>query len=268
MRPFLLCLYFTLAASFFSCDRNNNFVMMAPEEDAALGKQLSEEILSKPAEYPVLDPGDYPESYAYLNNIINTIMAGGEVVYEEEFPWKVFIIKDDNTLNAFATPGGYIFVYTGLIKFLEKESDLAGILGHEIAHADLRHASRQIQKAQGLSFVLSLILGENSNGLSEIAAQLAGQLAGLQFSREYEQEADARSVDYLADTPYPCSSAASFFIKLQQEKDQGRIPTFLSTHPSPDNRVAEIMARSKQLGCDSTASPSPEAYQQFQNSLP
>ena len=242
--------------------------MMAPEEDAALGKQLSEEILRKPSEFKVLNPNDYPESYAYLNGIVKTILESGEVVYKEEFPWKVYIIEDDNTLNAFATPGGYIFVYTGLIKFLEKESDLAGILGHEIAHADLRHASRQIQKAQGLNFVLSLILGENSNGLSEIAAQLAGQLAGLQFSREYEQEADARSVDYLSSTPYPCSAAASFFIKLQEEKEQGRIPTFLSTHPSPDNRIAEILARSKQLGCDTSITPASEAYQDFKNSLP
>ncbi|WP_017730833.1 M48 family metalloprotease [Nafulsella turpanensis] len=267
MRHFLLSLFIPLAITLSSCDRNNNFVMMAPEEDAALGKQLSEQILSQPEQYQVLDPDEYPESYAYLRNIVQTILESGEVVYKEEFPWKVYIVKDDQTLNAFATPGGYIFVYTGLIKFLEKESDLAGVIGHEIAHADLRHASRQIQKAQGLNFVLSLILGENNNALGEIAAQLAGHLAGLQFSREYEQEADARSVEYLAQTSYPCSAAASFFQKLQQEEKQGRTPTFLSTHPSPENRVKEILAHSQQLGCDTTSTSS-GAYQEFQNSLP
>lgn len=251
----------------FSCDRNNNLNLIDPAEDVVLGKQLSEEILDQPQKFPVLDPLAYPESYAYLQNMVNTILEGGEVVYRDEFAWKVFIIKDDNTLNAFATPGGYIYVYTGLIKYLDTEGDLAGVLGHEIAHADLRHASRQLQKAHGLNLILSLLVGDEGNLAGEIVAQLAGQLAGLRFSREYEKEADARSVDYLAKTQYPCNAAGSFFRKLQEEEGDGRIPAFLSTHPHPENRVREIEKRSEKIGCD-TSLQSNGNYQAFQKSLP
>ena len=251
-----------------SCDRNNNINLIDPEEDVILGKQLSEEILNSPEKFPVLDPLRFPESYAYIQNMVNTILESGEVSYREEFPWKVYIIKDDNTLNAFATPGGYIYVYTGLIKYLETEGDLAGVLGHEIAHADLRHSSRQLQKAHGLNIILSLLVGgDNESIISQIVAQFAGQLAGLRFSREYEKEADARSVDYLAQTPYPCNGAGMFFKKLEQEENGSRVPAFLSTHPNPENRVKEIEKRSKLLGCDTTQT-NPSHYQQFQRTLP
>ncbi len=266
-----LLIYITVAFTFFafsSCDRNNNVNFIDPAEDVVLGQQLSEEILKNREQFPVLNPEQYPQSYAYLRDMVKTILEGGEVAYREEFPWKIYIIKDDNTLNAFATPGGYIYVYTGLIKFLETEGDLAGVLGHEIAHADLRHASRQLQKAHGLNFVLNLLTGGDSRNIAgEIVAQLAGQLAGLQFSREYEKEADARSVDYLAHTPYPCNGAAMFFQKMEEQEKGGRVPSFLSTHPHPENRIKEIEKRSRKLGCSTEPSAS-SPYQQFKNTLP
>lgn len=269
MRAYFFCILLLGTGLFSACDRNNNFSVIDPSEDVVLGKQLTQQILEDPQQFPVLDPKRHPESYHYLQNMVNSIVESGELAYREEFAWKVFIIQNDETLNAFATPGGYIFVYTGLIKYLDKEADLAGVLGHEIAHADLRHGTRQLQKAHGVNFVLSLLVGgEDGNVLAEIAAQLAGQLAGLKFSREYEEEADARSVDYLSHTSYPCNAVASFFEKLEEEEEKrGRVPTFLSTHPQPDNRVKKIRSKSEKLGClgeiEETAS-----YQAFQRSLP
>ena len=269
MRTQLFCLLLLSILFFSSCDRNRNFSVIDPSEDVVLGKQLTQQVLEDPTQFPVLDPERHPESYRYLQKMVNEIVESGEVAYREEFAWKVFIIRNDEVLNAFATPGGYIFVYTGLIKYLEQEADLAGVLGHEIAHADLRHGTRQLQKTYGINFVLNLVLGgEDRNVLGEIAAQLAGQLAGLKFSREYEEEADARSVDYLAHTSYPCNAVASFFEKLEEEEEEhGRVPTFLSTHPQPENRVKKIRARSRKLGCEGDIEQT-ATYQAFQNSLP
>ena len=266
MKKLFLPLFLLL--TLFSCDRNNNVNLIDPAEDVVLGRQLAEEVMRNPEQFPVLDPEAYPKSYAYLQNMVNTILESGEVVYRDDFAWKVHIIKDDSTLNAFATPGGYIYVYTGLIKYLDTEGDLAGVIGHEIAHADLRHSSRQLQKAYGLNMVLSLFVGEGERSmLKEVLAGLAGQFAGLKFSRDYEKEADARSVDYLANTPYPCNAAANFFRKLEQEEKVGRTPAFFSTHPHPENRVKEIDRRSQRVGCDT--SPSTDgSYQAFQRSLP
>ena len=96
----------------FSCDRNNNVNMVDPQEDVVLGKQLAEEVLSNPEQFPVLDPQAYPQSYAYIQNMVNNILESGEVAYRDTFAWKVYIIHDDKTLNAFATPGNISFIST------------------------------------------------------------------------------------------------------------------------------------------------------------
>ena len=265
MKTFLP-LYLLLVLLLWGCDRNQNVNLFNPEQDVALGKQINEEILSKGNEFPVLDPKRYPQTYEYLNGIVNKILESGEVNYRDDFAWQVYIINDDKTLNAFATPGGYIYVYSGLIKYLDREDDLAGVLGHEIAHADLRHSTRQLQKIYGLNMLLSLALGEGS-GLEQVMGQIVGNITALSFSREYEREADARSVDYLAGTDYECDAAKSFFIKLNEMEERGQVPTFLSTHPNPERRIQSIEARSQKIGCN-TQPLDPQSYQAFKRSLP
>ncbi len=146
--------------------------------------------------------------------------------------------------NAFATPGGHIYVFSGLVKFLEDENQLAGVLGHEIAHADRRHTSRMLQQQYGISLLLSLLVGDNPGQLVQIAAGL-GQ---LKFSRDFEVEADQYSVIYLNKTTYACDGAAGFFIKAEAQ-GQGNPPTFLSTHPNPGSRVENIQNKATELGC-------------------
>lgn len=261
-----LILFFAFAL--LACDRNKNVNLFSHEQDVELGKQLNEEILSRQSEYPVLSPERYPETYQYLNNIVGQILESGEVNYQEEFPWKVYIINDDNTLNAFATPGGYIYVYSGLIKYLDQEDDLAGVLAHEIAHADLRHSTRQLQKIYGLNMILSLVVGEAGSGVEQLLGQIVGNLSTLSFSRQYEREADARSVEYLAETDYKCDAAKSFFIKLRDAKDaNGNVPSFLSTHPNPENRIQAIEAKSQKENCN-TEPLDPASYEAFKRSLP
>jgi len=263
---FILGLFLTVAIS--SCrDKNDNFVAFSIEQDVELGEQVSDEIESDPVSYPILDDSEYADAYAYFGNLVDAILESGEVEYRDEFAWEFKIIANDSVLNAFATPGGYIYVYTGLIKYLDQEDDLMGVLGHEIAHADLRHTSRNLQRVYGIQILLSLLVGDNPSQLENIAAQIAGTASGLAFSREFESEADDRSVEYLAETEYACNGTAGFFQKLVDQGQAGGTAEFLSTHPSPDNRVEDINTKADEIGCSTTAL-NPATYEDFKNMLP
>jgi predicted Zn-dependent protease len=233
------------------------------EDDVMLGKQLRDEILANPAEYPVLDRGQYAGVYNYVEGIVDEILASDEVQYKDQFAWEVHIIDDPKTLNAFAAPGGYIFVYTGILKFLDNKDDFAGVMGHEMAHADRRHSTNQLTKQYGIGLMLSLISGGDPGTLSQVLASLVG----LKFSRDHESEADEYSVVYLCGTQYAANGAASFFEKLIKE-GANTPPEFLSTHPNPDNRVEEINTQATERGCDTTFDSSINEWHNFQKLLP
>jgi predicted Zn-dependent protease len=250
-----------------SCGGNKGVLLFSIQNDIDLGKQVRDEILANPREYPILPEAQYPQAYAYLRGITNKILNSGEITYKDQFAWEVRIINQD-VLNAFAAPGGYIFVYTGLIKYLDREDDLAGVMGHEIAHADQRHSSRQLQQQYGISFLLSLLLGENPNKLKEIASQMAGKLAGLSFSRSHETEADKFSVIYLSKTPYVCNGAASFFQKMVDSGQSPGVPEFLSTHPDSQKRIDEINKQAQDRKCNTTNPIGGDGYAKFKAMLP
>ncbi len=256
----------SLGIGMVACDKNDNIVLFSINNDIDLGAQVSQEIENDSMTFNLMNRSEYPEAYQYLDAMVNEILNSGEVTYRDEFVWQVTLIDNDSTLNAFATPGGYIYVYTGLIKYLDNADDLAGVLGHEIAHADLRHTSRNLQKQYGVQILLSIVLGQDASQLEQIAGQIAGTVAGLSFSREFEEEADAESVVYLAQTQYACNGAASFFEKLEASGQGSGTPEFLSTHPSPANRVEDINAQAAALACDTTLSGSD--YESFKATLP
>lgn len=249
----------------FSCNscKDKGFNVFSIEDDKQLGLQLQQEIAANPAEYPVLSETQYSAAYAHIYRMRDSILNSGNVEYKDDFAWDVQIIHDDAVLNAFCAPGGYIYVYTGLIKFLDTEDELAGVLGHEIAHADRRHSTQQLTKSYSISLLLQVVLGENAQLLSEIAQGLVA----LKFSRSDESEADEYSVKYLCPTSYNAAGAAGFFDKLIQMEQAGSTPQFLSTHPNPDNRVADINAHKTELGCAGTETFDAR-YQQLKSSLP
>lgn len=255
-----------LLLAVMACDKNNNFTLFSVNDDISLGREVSAQIDNDP-QFNILSRGQNPQAYAYLDSVVNVILNTGEVAYRDDFVWEVKIIRDDNTLNAFATPGGFIYVYTGLIKFLDNADAFAGVMGHEIAHADLRHTSRNLQRQYGVSLLLQIISGQSESELVNIAGQIAGTAAGLSFSREFETESDEKSVEYLAATGFACDGAKLFFEKLEAQNQGNRPPEFLSTHPSPENRIANITEKAAEENCNTEASPL-TSYQQFQNSLP
>ena len=246
------------------CDKNGNFNLLSVDEDIRLGAQLDAQIRQDTA-YTVLPEDDYPQAYNYLRAMVGNVLASDQVPYADAFAWKVTILEDDEVLNAFATPGGYMYVYTGLIKYLDNADQLAGVMGHEMGHAALRHTSRNLTREYGTDLLLQVVLGRDASGA---AAQILRGLNTLRYSRAYEEEADEASVEYLAQTPqYACDAAAGFFVKLNQNSQGGRPPAFLSTHPNPENRVADIEAKADALGC-STAPGNNGDYDDLKAMLP
>lgn len=235
-----ICYFLLLAISLSSCGTG----WVPTELDRMIGQQGQTELNSNPNLYKILDEADYPLAYQKLEDIRDQILNSGNIKYKEEFSWELKIIEDDSVINAFCMPGGYIYVYTGLIKYLDSEAALAGVIGHEMAHADLRHSTNQLVKNLGLSIVLQVLLGGSESNL----IQMGANLISLSFSRSDETEADMKSVEYLYHTPYDARGASYFFEKLKKEnKDEGTVE-FVSTHPNPDNRVLKIHEKWQELG--------------------
>lgn len=236
----------TLTLALGACSKDGDGVLLfSVDDDIALGAQVAHETDSIYAAQLLPRNSANATAYAALDRIVKRVLDNGQLQHRTDFVWDVKIIKDDATLNAFASPGGHIYVYSGLIKYLDHEDQLAGVLGHEIAHADRRHTSRQLQQQYGISVLLSLLVGDNPNQLIEIAKGLGT----LKFSRGFEEEADQYSVIYLNGTQYACDGAADFFIKTQAQGQTSGTPVFLSTHPDPGNRVTAIQTKAQSLQC-------------------
>lgn len=241
-----------------SCKDVNPFGI---QKDIDLGAQVNTQILSDPANYPILDSGANANNawaYQYMYKIRDHIFANAQIDHETDFQWKIKIIKNDSVLNAFCTPGGYIFIYSGIIKYLDNEDDFAGVLGHEIGHAALRHSTDGLIKEYGVSIFL------NAFGLSQ--SQLAGIAANLillKYSRCHETQSDEYSVVALKNTKYKCNGAASFFEKI----GSSGTPAFLSTHPDPGDRVVSINAKAAKEGCNKTVPASETEWAKLKSVL-
>ncbi len=253
------CLFLLFPLFTTSCSQDGDINIFSVQQDLELGQQTDAEIRSDPAEYPILDRADYPQAYAYLQGMVDDIVAEGQVPYADVFPYQVTLINQDID-NAFATPGGFLYVYTGLVQTLDTGDELAGVLAHEIAHAARRHSTDQLTKQYSFSTLVSVLTG----GDPGLFSQIVSTLLNLRFSRSDESEADARSVDYLCNTDYAANGAAGFFEKLQ---GSAQPPAFLSTHPNPDNRVTAINERAAEKNC-STTTDDIQDFQRFQALLP
>lgn len=254
-------LVITLSNCGSSKDNLPDFNLFTIEQDKELGQQVAQEIAHSPQEYPVLDSASNQKIYKYLYDMRDRILASGKVEHKDDFIWQLKIINDSQTKNAFCTPGGYIYVYTGLMKYLDSEEQLAGVLAHEIGHADLRHSTRQMTKLYGVQTLIGILAGER-----EMIKQVTSSIVGLKFSRNHETEADKASVTYLCPTDYDAAGGAKFFEKIQNDGGSG-VPEFLSTHPSPENRVEFFYNEKTKLGCTG-AETFETRYRQMINLLP
>jgi predicted Zn-dependent protease len=214
------------------------------EDDKKMGKELYDEITTS-GEYNVLARSSNTQLYQYVEGIKQRILHSGKLKHKNDFDWTLTIIDDDETVNAFCAPGGYIFVYTGILKFLDNEAELAGVMAHEIGHADRRHGTRQLTKSLGIDIILSFLLGD---GNGQVARQITSGLLNLRYSRKYEREADKCSVKYLCSTEYNAAGAAGFFEKILQTKGDESLE-LLSTHPDPHERIMNFKSEKSECNC-------------------
>lgn len=192
-----------------------------------------------------------PKVDAYLTQLGMKLVAhlptGGV-----EYPWE-FHCVNDKAINAFALPGGFVFVNRGAIEAADNESQLAGIMAHELSHVALRHGTNQATKARAGQLgigILGAILGGSNMGaaITELSAFGASSVL-LKYSRTAETQADVLGTQVLYDSGYDPRGLAQFFEKLQAEgSHSGSIAQFFSDHPSPDNRIGRVDEEIERLG--------------------
>lgn len=243
-------LSFFVVVTISSCS-GGGFNMFSDSEDIKLGHDVSAEMLKHQAEYPIFR-GD-PSIKTYIDQrIFQQVLTSSKIVKKNVYDYKIELIADDNTLNAFALPGGNVYIYTGLLKYLDSEAALAGVLGHEIAHAERRHATQRMTKYYGVQFLVGMLLGSQPSKIAEVASNLFVGLAFLANSRTDEDEADKYSIDYLKDTRFYPGAVKFFFEKMRDDgtvsSKSSKVATFLSTHPDPINRIAKTNERLQSSG--------------------
>lgn len=191
----------------------------------------------------------------YVRGVSQTVLdqssmksIGAPTLYQDtEFTFRVL---DSPVVNAFALPGGFVYVTRGLLAHVENEAQLAVVIGHEITHVEARHASKQALKAQlgQLGLMAGAIIGEQVAENKELARQIVGlggdlfQLVTLKYGRDAERESDLYGVEYAAKAGYEAGAGSDFFgtLKRLSEESGQSIPTWMSSHPDPGEREETV----------------------------
>lgn len=246
MALFALCSYFG-SSSFNPVTGENQYVSITPEQEIALGLQAAPEMA---AQYGGLHPDQ--RGQALVDAVGRKVVTNSDAA-KTGYHFDFHLLADERTVNAFALPGGQIFITAGLLGRLQTEGQLAGILGHEAAHVVARHSAQQIAKqklTQGLTGAVLLSTYDPNNPASQQTAQIAmviGQLVNMKYGREDELESDQLGVRFMADAGYDPRSMINVMQILEQAGGGTRQPEFFSTHPNPENRVAHIQQAIEQV---------------------
>ena len=251
-----------MVAFLYSCGAN----LYSVSDDVKIGRDLNSQILNDSKDYPMLT--GHEDVKAYVSDIGRYIVnTSPNVQYKSSFPYTFQIVHDDSTVNAFSIPGGFVYIYTGLMKFVDNEATLAGVMAHEIGHAELRHMTQRLTSYYGVSMILGLVLGNNPSTLAQIGANLFVGLGFLANSRSDEKEADDFSMKALANSKYYPGSIINFFYKIREEQRRkgetpGGLDRLLATHPLPQDRIDNVLQtmRSYSVRPDSTKGLNTEVY--------
>jgi len=238
---FALITYFS-SSSFNEVTDETQYISITQEQEIALGLQAAPEMIN---EFGGLDPSS--EAQAFVDEVGRQLVeqsAAADTPYQYEF----HLLADDQVINAFALPGGQIFITAALYDRLETEGQLAGILAHEIAHVVGRHGAEHIAKAQlteGLTGAAVVAVYDPESPNSQYAAQMAqvvGQLITLRYGREDELESDRLGVRFMAQAGYDPTALIGVMEILAEASSGNQQPEFFSTHPDPGNRIGQIEA--------------------------
>ncbi|AMR26155.1 peptidase M48 Ste24p [Hymenobacter psoromatis] len=244
----------TLLGYFFNTSTNpvtgeKQHVNMSAQQEIALGVQATPEM-----EQQYGGESSDPRAVAAVEQVGQQLVKANGLDQKTQYQYRFHLLADDQTINAFALPGGQVFITQGLLKNLTTEGELAGVLAHEIGHVVARHSAEQVaqsQLTQGLTGAAAIAAYDpNSPGSSvarAAAAAMIAKLVTLRFSRNDELEADKFAVKFTPAAGYNPASMINVMQMLQKEGGSGNPPEFLSTHPNPGNRIEELQSDIKQL---------------------
>jgi predicted Zn-dependent protease len=215
-------------------------VALTADQEIALGQKAIPELEQQ---YGPMETDQKAE--AVVDNIgaklINST-AAGKTPYKFDF----HVLNDNNTINAFALPGGQVFITSGLLSKLQTEGQVAGVLGHEVGHVVARHSAQQLAKQKltsGIAGAATIATYDPNNPNSQYSgaiAQAIGQLVNMKFGRNDELQADNLGVRFMAETGYDPRAMIGVMEILDKETKRGNTPEFFSTHPNPQNRITKI----------------------------
>ena len=225
------------------------YISMSQEQEIALGLQSAPQMIS--------EFGGAVQD-ARVQGLVQDIgfnLVENSVAANTNWRFSFTVLDDPNTVNAFALPGGPVFITTALLDQLETEDQVAGVLGHEIGHVLARHSAARIAQSELTNGLIGAVLvaGSDSSGAT---AQMVGQMILMKFGREDELQSDRLGVCIMADAGYDPSEMIVVMEVLERASGGSNMPEFASTHPSSGNRVNEIENMIANL--DSCPSRSPQ----------
>ncbi len=236
----LLLLGWLIACAVNPVTGKRQLMLISESDEVALGQQSDAEVT---ATYGIYED-------AALNAYVNTI--GQKMARLSHRPTLNYSFKvlDTDVVNAFAVPGGYVYVTRGILAYLNDEAELAGVMGHEIGHVAARHTAVSYSKQQLASLGLGLgsILSEKFRQYANIA-NFGVSMLFLKFSRDDERQADNLGVEYSSKAAYDAQCMATFFGTLERMSEgssSSGLPDWFSTHPNPANRITAVQARAKE----------------------
>jgi predicted Zn-dependent protease len=240
-RAAALSLLLIAACSMNPATGQRQLALMSEAQEIAMGRQAHPEVL---AAYGAYDDSEWQR---YVQELGATLAATSE---RPQLDW-TFTVLDDPVVNAMALPGGYIYVNRGILAHFNSEAELASVLGHEIGHVTARHSVEQISRSQlaQLGLGVAAIASEDFRPYAGLAGQGVGLLF-LKFGRDDERQSDHLGLRYLTRAGYDPSEMPKVFDtldRLSQAQGGGGTPQWLSTHPDPGNRVADMTARIAEL---------------------
>lgn len=236
-----------------ACSSSGGFNLISIEEEWQLGNQLARDIEQQMT--LVRDPAVNQYVTRMGQSIVNqTPMA--------QLPWNFHVVQNDE-INAFAIPGGHVYVTTGLINAADQASELAGVMAHEIAHGVERHATEQMTRAYGLNILAGMVLGQNPETYQQILAQVVGGGAMASFSRDAERESDQLAVQWLPRVGFHPEGMATMFEELLRNRQRApnAVDRFFSTHPLTESRISDVRRQIQSMRLPSNLRMDEREYQ-------
>lgn len=214
--------------------------LLTTQDEMRMGAQLSDQVRQQ--EKVLQDP----QIQQYLDEIGARLAA---VAPRQDVTYQFEVIDAPDTVNAFALPGGYLYVYTGLMKLCENEAELASVMAHEIAHVAAHHHGESLTRQYGVQILRDLVLGENAGTAARVTADLVGTGVMMRYSRENEREADWLGMNMLVRAGYNPDAMVSFMRKLVAADQQGggRMLPLFASHPPTQERLQSLQNLANQF---------------------